>query len=128
MTIMTPTSEGDAVATIDTGTEELLAEVDDGVAVVTMNRPERRNALSGRMLDAMGRVLADLEVDDAVGCVVLTGAGGAFCAGGDVKGMAERESSGRPTSFDAAIHRQRLSQRATAGELWEMPEPTLAAL
>ena len=42
------------------------------------------------MLAAMGAVLAQVEADDAVGCVVLTGAGGAFCAGGDVKGMAAR--------------------------------------
>src|SRR4051812_50018047 len=73
---------------IDTGTDHLLARVDDGVAVLTMNRPERRNALSGAMLDAMAQVLAAVEVDDDVRCIVLTGAGGAFCAGGGVKGMA----------------------------------------
>jgi 2-(1,2-epoxy-1,2-dihydrophenyl)acetyl-CoA isomerase len=114
---------------VDTGTEDLLATIDQGVAVLTMNRPQRRNALSDAMLTAMARVLADAETDDSVGCVVLTGAGGAFCAGGDVKGMAERESAGgasRP--IDAAIHRQRLAQRATSGRLWQMPKPTIAAL
>jgi 2-(1,2-epoxy-1,2-dihydrophenyl)acetyl-CoA isomerase len=116
------------VATIDTGTDDLLAEVDDGVAVLTMNRPERRNAMSGPMLEAMARVLADLEVDDDVGCVVLTGAGGAFCAGGDVKGMAASHEAGPAISYDAAVHLQRLSQRATSGKLWEMPKPTIAAL
>jgi 2-(1,2-epoxy-1,2-dihydrophenyl)acetyl-CoA isomerase len=114
------------VGTIDTGTEDLLAKVDDGVAVVTMNRPERRNALSGAMLDAMARVLADLEIDSGVGCVVLTGAGGAFCAGGDVKGMAEASPDGGRLSFDERIHRQRLQQRATSGRLWSMPKPTIA--
>jgi 2-(1,2-epoxy-1,2-dihydrophenyl)acetyl-CoA isomerase len=116
------------MTTIDTGTEDLLATVDDGVAVVTMNRPERRNALSGSMLDAMARVLADVELDDAVGCVVLTGAGGAFCAGGDVKGMAAGPGDGERVSFDESIHRQRLQQRATSGKLWSMPKPTIAAL
>ena len=117
------------MATIDTGTEDLLAEVDDGVAVLTMNRPERRNALSLPMLDAMARVLADVEVDDDIGCVILTGAGGAFCAGGDVKGMAASyDGAAAPRSFDAAIHRQRLSQRATSGKIWEMPKPVIAAL
>jgi 2-(1,2-epoxy-1,2-dihydrophenyl)acetyl-CoA isomerase len=116
------------MTTIDTGTEDLLATVDDGVAVVTMNRPERRNALSGSMLDAMARVLADVELDDAVGCVVLTGAGGAFCAGGDVKGMAAGPAAGERVSFDESIHRQRLQQRATSGKLWSMPKPTIAAL
>ncbi len=113
---------------IDTGTEDLRAEVDDSVAVVTMNRPERRNALSGAMLDAMGRVLADLEVDNSVGCVVLTGAGGAFCAGGDVKDMAEGSPGAAPLSFDERLHRQRLQQRATSGKLWSMPKPTIACL
>lgn len=114
---------------IDTGTEDLLAEVDQGVAVVTMNRPARRNALSPAMLAAMAQVLADLEVDDRVRCVVLTGAGGAFCAGGDVKAMAEAGGDGqsRP-AIDAAIHRQRLSQRATSGRLAQMPKPTIAAI
>jgi 2-(1,2-epoxy-1,2-dihydrophenyl)acetyl-CoA isomerase len=97
-----------------------------------MNRPERRNALSEAMLTALGSVLAQVEADEAVGCVVLTGAGGAFCAGGDVKGMAARHADGADgrarRSVDAAIHRQRISQRATSGRLWSMPKPTIAAL
>ena len=116
---------------IDTGTEDLRAEIDDGVAVLTMNRPERRNAFSAAMLSAMASVLAQVEADEAVGCVVLTGAAGAFCAGGAVKGMAARasgNSSGAGGSVDAAIHRQRLNQRATSGRLWAMPKPTIAAI
>lgn len=116
---------------IDTGTDDLLVQVDDGVAVLTMNRPERRNALSDSMISAMGRALADLEVDDEVGSIVLTGAGGAFCAGGDVKAMNERSGgtrSDRPASLDERIHLQRLSQRATSGRLHEMPKPTIAAI
>jgi 2-(1,2-epoxy-1,2-dihydrophenyl)acetyl-CoA isomerase len=118
------------MSAIDTGTDDLLARIDDGVAILTMNRPERRNALSGPMLDAMARVLADVEVDDSVGVVVLTGAGGAFCAGGDVKGMAAGAGgtgSGN-SSYDARVHRQRLQQRATSGKLWSMPKPTIAAI
>jgi len=116
--------------TIDTGTDDLHATVEEGVAVLTMNRPERRNAMSGSMNQALGRVLADVEVDDAVGCVVLTGAGGAFCAGGDVKGMATGGDGGvgAPTSYDAGVHRQRLNQRAISQRLYEMPKPTIAAL
>jgi 2-(1,2-epoxy-1,2-dihydrophenyl)acetyl-CoA isomerase len=113
---------------LDTGTEDLLAQIDDGVAVLTMNRPDRRNAMSAAMMAAMDRILADLEVDDAVGCVVLTGAGGAFCAGGDVKAMAQREAGDREHGVDAAIHRQRLRQRGTSGRLWQMPKPTIAAI
>jgi 2-(1,2-epoxy-1,2-dihydrophenyl)acetyl-CoA isomerase len=78
-----------ALHTIDTGTSDLLAHIDDGVAVITMNRPERRNALSAAMLAALADTLAACETNAGVGAVVLTGAGVAFCAGGDVKGMAE---------------------------------------
>jgi 2-(1,2-epoxy-1,2-dihydrophenyl)acetyl-CoA isomerase len=117
---------------LDTGTEDLRAEIDDGVAVITMNRPDRRNALSQAMVSALGAVLARVETDEAVGCVVLTGAGGAFCAGGDVKGMAarpaDRSGDGAGRSLDVVIHRQRLSQRATSGRLWSMPKPTIAAI
>lgn len=113
---------------LDTGTDDLLAEIDDGVATLTMHRPARRNAMSDAMMSALDRLLGQFEVDDAVGCVVLTGAGGAFCAGGDVKAMAERNAGSRPQSVDAAIHRQRLRQRATSGRLWHMPKPTIAAI
>src|SRR6516225_4555725 len=112
---------------LDTGTEDLLAEVDDGVAVITMNRPSRRNAFSNDMVEALGRALAQVELSDEVGCVVLTGAGDAFSAGGDVKAMADRGSSGGPSvPVDVAIHRQRLNQQATSGKLWRMPKPTIA--
>src|ERR1700743_2791628 len=82
--------------TLETGTQDLLAHVEDGVAVIGMNRLERRNALSGAMLNAMSKVLCEVESDPAVACVVLTGAGGAFCAGGDVKGMADGTGGGSP--------------------------------
>src|SRR5258705_13409074 len=66
---------------IDTGTEDLRAEIDSGVAVITMNRPDRRNAFSQAMVSAMGAVLAQVESDEAGGCVVLTRARGAFSGG-----------------------------------------------
>ena len=120
---------------LETGTDDLLAHVEDRVAVLTMNRPARRNALSGGMLAGLQKVLAEVEVASDVGCVVLTGAGGAFCAGGDVKGMAGADGGpdgGRGETVrlttDEAIHRQRLSQRATSGKLYSMPKPTLASL
>jgi 2-(1,2-epoxy-1,2-dihydrophenyl)acetyl-CoA isomerase len=113
------------VTQIETGTDHLLARVEDGVAVLTMNRPERRNALSAEMLTALGATLERVEADDAVGAVVLTGAGGAFCAGGDVKGFAER-SPGAPAA--SAERSQRADQRATSGRLWRMAKPTVAVL
>jgi 2-(1,2-epoxy-1,2-dihydrophenyl)acetyl-CoA isomerase len=113
---------------IDTGSDHLLASVDEGVATITLNRPESRNAMTGKMLGALARVLAQCEMDAAVKCLVLTGAGKGFCAGGDVKGMAAGGAVSDDITVDEAIHRQRVSQRATAGKLFTMPKPTIAAL
>lgn len=116
--------------TIDTGTDDVHARVADRVATITLNRPERRNALSDAMLSGLQTALADAEQAADVGVVVLTGAGGGFCAGGDVKGFAAQggEGGGSAMPYDARIHRQRLSQRRTAGKLYEMPKPTIASL
>jgi len=114
--------------TIETGTDHLRAEVADGVAVLTMNRPEARNAMSGEMLSGLRAALDDVETAPDVRCVVLTGAGGGFCAGGDVKGFAEGSVSGGAKTVDEKVHDQRLDQRATAGRLYLMPKPTLAVL
>lgn len=117
------------MSNIDTGTQELLASKENGVGILTMNRPEARNAMSGEMNAAMQEMLAQFEADTEIRCVVLTGAGKGFCAGGDVKGMA---ASGDGTvgtnTIDSAIHRQRVHQRATSGKLFKMPKPTLASL
>ena len=114
---------------IDTGTEDLLAELEAGVLTLTLNRPEARNAMSGNMTAALASQLASAELNSEVKAIVLTGAGKGFCAGGDVKGMA---ASGDGTvgdnTIDGAIHRQRVNQRATAGKLYNMPKPTIAAL
>jgi len=85
--------------------------------------------MSGAMTAALADQLARAELDREVKCVVLTGAGKGFCAGGDVKGMAARgDGTVGDNTIDAAIHRQRVNQRATAGKLFKMPKPTLAAL
>ena len=114
---------------IDTGTGDLLASLDEGVLTLTLNRPEARNAMSRAMTGALAGQLAAAEVDPAVKCLVLTGAGKGFCAGGDVKGMAARgDGTVGDNTIDGAIHLQRISQRATAGKLFKMPKPTIAAL
>ncbi len=114
---------------LDTGTPDLIATLEEGVLTLTLNRPEARNAMSKAMNKALQEQLAEAEFNPAVKCLVLTGAGKGFCAGGDVKGMA---ASGDGTvgaqTIDEAIARQRLNQRATAGKLFKMPKPTIAAL
>jgi 2-(1,2-epoxy-1,2-dihydrophenyl)acetyl-CoA isomerase len=97
---------------------------------ITLNRPERRNAMSSAMLKGLVASLADAETASDVGAVLLTGAGGAFCAGGDVKGMAEAGGEGGDSAlqYDARVHLQRRDQRDTAGKLYELPKPTIAVL
>lgn len=115
--------------TIDTGTTDLLATLDDGVLVLTLNRPEARNAMSAAMNAALSEQLARAELDNEVKVIVLTGAGNGFCAGGDVKGMAARgDGTVGANTIDQAIHKQRLNQRNTSGKLFRMPKPTIAAL
>lgn len=115
--------------TFDTGTPDLLAELDAGVLTLTLNRPDARNAMSRAMNTALQEQLAQAEFNHAVRCIVLTGAGQGFCAGGDVKGMAAAgDGTVGALTIDQAIHRQRANQRATAGKLFKMPKPTVAAL
>ena len=113
---------------IDTGTDHLLANLTGGILTLTFNRPEARNALSSELLQALGSQLADGEINHEVRCVVITGTGAAFCAGGDVKAMSETNSNGAKSTLDTLIQRQRLNQRATSGRLYKMPKPTLAVL
>lgn len=113
----------------DTGTADLLATLQEGILTLTLNRPQARNAMSRAMNEALQQQLAHAELDPEVRCIVLTGAGNAFCAGGDVKGMAAAgDGTVGAMTIDQAIHRQRLNQRGTAGRLFKMPKPTIAAL
>jgi 2-(1,2-epoxy-1,2-dihydrophenyl)acetyl-CoA isomerase len=108
----------------ETMTQELLTTIEGGVAVLTMNRPESLNALSGDMLKALAEQTQKLAHDSAIGCVVLTGAGSAFCAGGDVKGMA---AGGRMASASLEEKARDLRARMEASRLLhEMPKPTIA--
>ncbi len=67
---------------------DLLYEVSDGVATITLNRPDRLNAITGPMLDSLSKVLRDSDVDREVRVIVITGAGRGFCAGLDLKDLA----------------------------------------
>src|SRR5436309_8660189 len=125
-----PHAAGDGVG-YDTGTSaeaimtnDLLENVKDGVAVLTLNRPDRLNAMSGPMLDALLEALPRLAADAAVGVVVLTGAGRGFCAGGDVKAMAEGREFAE-TGLEEKAHGLR-SKMEVSRLLHEMPKPTIA--
>lgn len=73
-------------------TSDLLETIEDGIAVLTLNRPDRLNAFSDEMLRALIEAFARLGATPEARVIVLTGAGRAFCAGGDIKGMAARKT------------------------------------
>jgi 2-(1,2-epoxy-1,2-dihydrophenyl)acetyl-CoA isomerase len=108
--------------------QDLLVSREDGVLKLAFNRPEARNALTPDMIDRLGDELAAAELDHSVGCIVLTGAGDAFCAGGDVKAMARMNAAGGIPDPLLRMERQRQTHRTTSLRLYQMGKPTIAAL
>jgi enoyl-CoA hydratase/carnithine racemase len=121
---MNPTSQA---RVIDTGTDQLLCEIRDSVALITLNRPQARNALSDQLTPALRRMIRDCGDDPEVGALLITGAGTAFCAGGDVKGMGDN-SSRKDWSPQARISDLVERQRLLTGALMAVRKPTIAAL
>jgi len=118
------------MAEFETGTDDLLVHTEGRVAVLTFNRPEARNALTPSMYEGFARVLPALAGSSEVGAVMLTGAGSAFCAGGDVKAMATRRApgaSGAP-SLEERIDDLRLRQETVSLALHELPKPVVGAI
>jgi 2-(1,2-epoxy-1,2-dihydrophenyl)acetyl-CoA isomerase len=108
-------------------TEPLLLEVSEGVATVTLNRPEALNTLSDDMVTALVEVMTRVEADEAVRCVVVRGAGDHFMAGGDIKGFHGRIAetpAERSTHFRAKIHKLHPAIAA----MRRMPKPVVASL
>jgi len=104
--------------------ETLQINIDDrGVATVTLNRPERHNALNAALIDELRQTAAHLGGDDAVRVVVLTGAGNSFCAGGDFRWFADN------TELDRA---GRIAQGRTLADMLrdldELPKPLIGRI
>jgi enoyl-CoA hydratase/carnithine racemase len=112
---------------VDTGTGELLCEIRDRVAVITLNRPEARNALSDRLTPALRRLIKQGGDDPKVGALLITGAGNAFCAGGDVKGMGSNATR-TEMALEDRVADLRTKQRTLTGALVAVRKPTIAAL
>ncbi|MEM7015728.1 MAG: enoyl-CoA hydratase [Pseudomonadota bacterium] len=111
---------------------DLLETIENGICTLTMNRPEARNAMTGPMMEAMREGVARAGTDKNVRCLVITGAGGAFCAGGDVKGFAADSSSGGSGEKQAFPLEDRAHGLRQGMELsrmiYELPKPTLAVI
>ena len=118
----------------------LLDRHDDGVALVTLNRPDSLNAMGGTLMQELGDTLEELERDRTVRCVAVTGAGRGFCAGGDMGGFAQRAGAGRGegeqpserprgpsvTQLEQSAKGLAANQRRTSLKLHTMAKPTVA--
>ena len=102
-------------------------QLKDRVALITLNRPEARNALSDRLTPALRRIIKQCGDDPEVGALLITGAGNAFCAGGDVKAMGNN-SNKTEMSFEERVADLRTKQRTLTGALVAVRKPTVAAL
>lgn len=103
---------------------ELIETIEDGVATLTFNRPERLNALSTPIMEGLLQGLPRLAGDPAVKVIVLTGAGRAFCAGGDVKSMAVGREERSPAEATVRLR----SRMEVSRILHELPKPTIAMI
>jgi enoyl-CoA hydratase len=112
------------------GSQAVLYEVADGVARITLNRPERLNAINGPLLAGLGESVAAANEDPAVKVMVLSGAGRAFCAGYDLDfGTKAEDASQRAMSgqWDPVADYRMMSRNVrTFMSLWESPKPVLA--
>jgi len=115
--------------TIDTGTNELLCAIRDRVAIITLNRPEARNAMSDNLTPALRNMIRTCGESADVGVLLITGAGNAFCAGGNVKGMgAHRDKARLAMSYEEKVADLQERQRLLTGALISVRKPTIAAL
>lgn len=114
-------------------TDVLLMTREDRVAVLTLNRPARLNALDTVLMRRLAQAVRELADDDTVGCVVLTGAGKGFCSGGDIRAIASaREADAKAAKADRSSLERRvrwLQRSAEAARiLHQMPKPTIAMI
>jgi enoyl-CoA hydratase len=99
--------------------ETLILEKENGVRIVTLNRPDRLNALSRQLISELSKLIEELEEDEECVSVIITGAGRGFCAGADIKEMAESDSPRRPSGS---------SRFSLFNRLEELGKPVIAAI
>ena len=114
---------------LHTGTDKLLGRVHGPVAVLSFNRPESRNALSDEIYDGFNTALPQVAQRDDIRVLMVTGEGGAFCSGGDVKGFrASHAGEGESMTPEESLDRLRRNQMWISGAFRKLPKPVVAAI
>lgn len=121
--------------------DEILYAVDEGVATITLNRPDKLNAWTATMENSVRRAIADAAADEAVRAIVITGAGRGFCAGADMGGLQKIDAKGdgrkriveegeeAEVSFDSDLGPSVLDHfEGRFGYMFECPKPIIAAI
>lgn len=110
-----------------TSTSSIQLRTEDGVAILTLDRPEVRNAVDDAMRGELMAALERVNRDDSVRALVLTGAGKAFCAGGDIRAMQQRmQAPAGEIAYNGWARQQRTHHALSA--LHDLPKPTIAAV
>jgi len=99
--------------------EDLKFEVNDGVALITLDRPDAYNSLSSKIIEGVGEAYKRCDEDDDIRVVVLTGAGNIFCAGADM--------SGGGSTFDSDAQTVEIDSCPLSMQAWEVRKPVIAA-
>jgi enoyl-CoA hydratase/carnithine racemase len=107
--------------------DSINLQVDAAIATITLNRPDKRNAMSDEMRSEFIQALEEVAADSTIRALVLTGAGKAFCAGGDISGMQRRMNApAGEVAFNGWQRQQRVHR--TQALLHTMPKPVIAAV
>lgn len=115
------------MTTLQSAPPPILMTVTDGIATLTLNRPEARNAISDDMRSLLIEMLEEVAFDNNIRALVLTGCGRGFCAGGDIKGMQKRMSApADEVAFNGWKRQQRVHHAVSL--LLNLPKPTIAAV
>lgn len=114
---------------LHTGTDKLLGRIRGNVAILSFNRPESRNALSDEIYNGFNTALPQVAENNDIRVLMVTGEGGAFCSGGDVKGFrASHAGEGQPVTPEQSLDRLRQIQMWVSGAFRKLPKPVVAAI
>ena len=124
--------KGEMMAELNTGQTDLIGRIEGNVAILSFNRPEVRNALSEGVYAGFEAALPQIAANPNVHVVMVTGEGGAFCAGGDVKQMNASHVGGGSgaggSSIEDRVQGIRQRQNTVSAALRKLPQPVVAAL